>query len=95
MCIRDRNTYGFEADLTNDKSLSFDEDGAYKFDRDHPFIKDIYEKGKFGRGKSEGKGDKEDREGGEKDDEDKEKGEVLIGEEEMKDVLSLLCLILL
>ena len=37
-----KNTYGFEADLTNDKSLSFDEDGAYKFDRDHPFIKDIY-----------------------------------------------------
>lgn len=70
-----KNTYGFEADLTNDKSLSFDEDGAYKFDRDHPFIKDIYEKGKFGRGKGEGKGDKEDREGGEKDDEDKEKGE--------------------
>ena len=55
--------------------MSFDEDGAYKFDRDHPFIKDIYEKGKFGRGKGEGKGDKEDREGGEKDDEDKEKGE--------------------
>ena len=70
-----KNTYGFEADLTNDKSLSFDEDGAYKFDRDHPFIKDIYEKGKFGRGKGEGKGDKEDKEGGEKDDEDKEKGE--------------------
>jgi len=61
-----KNTYGFEADLSNEKSLSFDEDGVYKFDRDHPFIKDIYEKGKFGREV----GDKED-----KDEEDNNKFE--------------------
>ena len=50
-----KNTYGFEADLTNDKSLSFDEDGIFKFDREHPFLKDNYEKGKYGGGKREGK----------------------------------------
>ena len=40
-----KNTYGFEADLTNEMSLSFDEDGVFKFDREHPFIKDYYKKG--------------------------------------------------
>ena len=60
-----KNTYGFEADLSNDKSLSFDEDGIYKFDRDHPFIKDIYEKGKFGRGV----GNREDKDEEDKDEE--------------------------
>ena len=71
------NTYGFEADLTNDKSLSFDEDGVFKYDREHPFIKDKYIKGKYGRGKGEDKDEGEGRDKGEgKDkDEDKDRGE--------------------
>ena len=72
-----KNTYGFEADLTNDKSLSFDEDGVFKYDREHPFIKDKYIKGKYGRGKGEDKDEGEGRDKGEgKDkDEDKDRGE--------------------
>ena len=72
-----KNTYGFEADLTNDKSLSFDEDGVFKFDREHPFIKEKYIKGKYGRGNGEDKDEDEGRdEGEEKDkDEDKDKDE--------------------
>ena len=59
-----KNTYGFEADLTNEMSLSFDEDGVFKFDREHPFIKDYYKKGKNGKGiggggKGEGRGEGE------------------------------------
>ena len=72
-----KNTYGFEADLTNDKSLSFDEDGVFKYDREHPFIKDKYIKGKYGRGKGEDKDEGESRDKGEgKDkDEDIDRGE--------------------
>jgi len=72
-----KNTYGFEADLTNDKSLSFDEDGVFKYDREHPFIKEKYIKGKYGRGKGEDKDEGEGRDKGEgKDkDEDKDRGE--------------------
>jgi hypothetical protein len=55
-----KNTYGFEADLSNDISLSFDEDGLLRKTREHPFLKDNYKKGKF---------DKEDKdeEGRDKD----------------------------
>ena len=73
-----KNTYGFEADLDNDISLSFDEDGVFKLDRNHPFLKDKYQKGKIrksddgekeGRDKYEKDWDKEkDREKEEKDD---------------------------
>ena len=73
-----KNTYGFEADLTNDKSLSFDEDGIFKFDREHPFLKDNYEKGKYGGGKREGKDEGE----GKDESEGKDKGE---GEDREKD----------
>ena len=64
-----KNTYGFEADLTNEMSLSFDEDGVFKFDREHPFIKDYYKKGKNGKGiggggKGEGRGEGEGKDEG-------------------------------
>ena len=73
-----KNTYGFEADLTNEMSLSFDEDGVFKFDREHPFIKDYYKKGKNGKGiggggKGEGRGEGEGKDEGK--DEGKGKGE--------------------
>jgi hypothetical protein len=60
-----KNTYGFEADLSNDISLSFDEDGLLRKTREHPFLKDNYKKGKF---------DKEDKdeEGRDKEDKDEE-----------------------
>ena len=66
-----KNTYGFEADLDNDKSLSFDEDGVFKLDRNHPFLMDKYKKGKIGKSED---GDKEGRDKDEKD-WDKEKDE--------------------
>ena len=65
-----KNTYGFEADLDNDKSLSFDEDGVFKLDRNHPFLMDKYKKGKIGKSED---GDKEGRDKDEKDwDKDKD-----------------------
>ena len=54
-----KNTYGFEADLSNDMSLSFDEDGSLRKTREHPFLKDNYKKGKFDK---EDKEDKEEEE---------------------------------
>ena len=63
-----KNTYGFEADLDNDMSLSFDEDGLIRKSREHPFLKDNYKKGKFDK---EGKEDKEE-EGRDKEDKDEE-----------------------
>ena len=53
-----KNTYGFEADLNNDMSLSFDEDGSLRKTREHPFLKDNFKKGRFD------KEDKEDKEEG-------------------------------
>ena len=64
-----KNTYGFEADLDNDKSLSFDEDGVFKLDRNHPFLKDKYKKGKIGKSEE---GDKEEGDKDEKDRDEKE-----------------------
>ena len=54
-----KKTYGFEADLDNQMSLSFDEDGNYKLDRDHPFLKDNYKKGKFNNSDSDKREDKD------------------------------------
>ena len=51
-----KNTYGFEADLDNDMSLSFDEDGLIRKSREHPFLKDNYKKGKFDKEDKEGEG---------------------------------------
>ena len=64
-----KKTYGFEADLDNQMSLSFDEDGNFKLDRDHPFLKDNYKKGKINSSEGDKKEDK-DRE--DKDREDKD-----------------------
>ena len=58
-----KKTYGFEADLDNQMSLSFDEDGNYKLDRDHPFLKDNYKKGKFNNSDSDKREDKDKEEG--------------------------------
>ena len=66
-----KKTYGFEADLDNQMSLSFDEDGNYKLDRDHPFLKENYKKGKFNNSDSDK--DKEDKDKEDKDREDKDK----------------------
>jgi len=70
-----KDSYGFEADLSNEMSLSFDEDGVFRFNRDHPFIKERFSKGIYGLNR--GGGGKGDR-----DDEDKEKDE---GDREKKD----------
>ena len=65
-----KNTYGFEADLSNDMSLSFDEDGSLRKTREHPFLKDNFKKGRFD------KEDKEDKEEGrDKEDKDEEGGD--------------------
>ena len=82
-----KDSYGFEADLSNEMSLSFDEDGVFRFNRDHPFIKERYSKGIYGfnRGDGGGKGDKEDegdKEKKDRDEGDKEKDE---GDREKKD----------
>ena len=66
-----KKTYGFEADLDNQMSLSFDEDGNFKLDRDHPFLKDNYKKGKINSSEGDKKEDK-DREDKDKEDKDKE-----------------------
>ena len=60
-----KNTYGFEADLSNDISLSFDEDGLLRKTREHPFLKDNYKKGKFDK-------EDKDKEGRDKEDKDEE-----------------------
>ena len=72
-----KKTYGFEADLDNQMSLSFDEDGNYKLDRDHPFLKDNYKKGKFNNSDSDKREDKDKEEdkGEDKDREDKDEEE--------------------
>ena len=75
-----KNTYGFEADLTKEMSLSFDEDGVFKFDREHPFIKDYYKKGKNGKGiggggKGEGRGEGEGKDEGRGEGEGEGEGE--------------------
>ena len=81
-----KDSYGFEADLSNEMSLSFDEDGVFRFNRDHPFIKERYSKGIYGFNRGGGgKGDKEDegdREKKDRDEGDKEKDE---GDREKKD----------
>lgn len=66
-----KKTYGFEADLDNQMSLSFDEDGNFKLDRDHPFLKDNYKKGKINSSEGDKEEDK-DREDKDKEDKDKE-----------------------
>ena len=70
-----KKTYGFEADLSNDKSLSFNEDGVFKYDREHPFIKEKYIRGKYGSGKGEDKDEDEGRDKGEEKDKDEDKDE--------------------
>ena len=81
-----KDSYGFEADLSNEMSLSFDEDGVFRFNRDHPFIKERYSKGIYGFNRGGGgKGDKEDegdKEKKDRDEGDKEKDE---GDREKKD----------
>ena len=67
-----KKTYGFEADLDNQMSLSFDEDGNYKLDRDHPFLKDNYKKGKFNNFDSDKREDKEKEDDKDREDKDKE-----------------------
>ena len=64
-----KNTYGFEADLSNDMSLSFDEDGSLRKTREHPFLKDNFKKGRFDKEDKEEGRDKEDKdeEGGDKE----------------------------
>ena len=69
-----KDSYGFEADLSNEMSLSFDEDGVFRFNRDHPFIKERYSKGIYGFNRGGGgKGDKEDE--GDKEKKDRDKGD--------------------
>ena len=67
-----KKTYGFEANLSTDKSLSFDEDGILRLERNHPFLKDKYKKVEIrGSDKDEDKERDEDKEW----DEDKERDE--------------------
>ena len=81
-----KDSYGFEADLSNEMSLSFDEDGVFRFNRDHPFIKERYSKGIYGFNRGGGgKGDKEDEGDKEKKDKDKGDKEKDEGDREKKD----------
>ena len=65
-----KKTYGFEANLNTNESLSFDEDGELRLERNHPFLADKYKKGDIKNGsKDRDKGDK-DRD---KDDKDRDK----------------------
>ena len=81
-----KDSYGFEADLSNEMSLSFDEDGVFRFNRDHPFIKERYSKGIYGFNRGGGgKGDKEDEGDREKKDRDKGDKEKDEGDREKKD----------
>jgi len=70
-----KKTYGFEANLNTNESLSFDEDGALRLERDHPFLADKYKKGDIKNGgKDRDKGDKDrDKDDKDWDREDKEK----------------------
>ncbi len=54
-----KNTYGFEANLDNNKHLSFDEDGSLKNVLNHPFNKEKYKNGKRNKGKRDHGKDKE------------------------------------
>ena len=63
-----KKTYGFEANLNTNESLSFDEDGELRLERDHPFLADKYKKGDIKNGGKDN-GDK-DRD---KDDKDRDK----------------------
>ena len=63
-----KKTYGFEANLNTNESLSFDEDGELRLERDHPFLADKYKKGDIKNG---GK-DKDDKDR-DKDDKDRDK----------------------
>ena len=68
-----KNTYGFEADLSNDMSLSFDEDGSLRKTREHPFLKDNFKKGRFDKEDKEDKEEGRDKEDKDEEDGDKEK----------------------
>ena len=70
-----KKTYGFEANLNTNESLSFDEDGALRLERDHPFLADKYKKGDIKNGGNDRDKDDKDRDKGDKDwdREDKEK----------------------
>ena len=70
-----KKTYGFEANLNTNESLSFDEDGALRLERDHPFLADKYKKGDIKNGDKDRDKDDKDRDKGDKDwdREDKEK----------------------
>ena len=54
-------------------SLSFDEDGVFRFNRDHPFIKDRFSKGIYGFNRGGGGKGGEDKGDKEKDEGDREK----------------------
>jgi len=67
-----KKTYGFEANLNTNESLSFDEDGKLRLERDHPFLVDKYKKGDIKNGGKDN-GDKDGRDNGDKDrDKDKD-----------------------
>ena len=70
-----KKTYGFEANLNTNESLSFDEDGALRLERDHPFLADKYKKGDIKNGGNDRDKDDKDRDKDDKDwdREDKEK----------------------
>jgi len=70
-----KKTYGFEANLNTNESLSFDEDGALRLERDHPFLADKYKKGDIKNGGKDRDKDDKDRDKDDKDwdREDKEK----------------------
>ena len=70
-----KKTYGFEANLNTNESLSFDEDGELRLERDHPFLADKYKKGDIKNGsKDRDKGDKDrDKDDKDWDREEKEK----------------------
>jgi len=65
-----KKTYGFEANLNTNESLSFDEDGALRLERDHPFLADKYKKGDIKNGGKDRDKDDKDRD---KDDKDRDK----------------------
>ena len=70
-----KKTYGFEANLNTNESLSFDEDGELRLERNHPFLADKYKKGDIKNGsKDRDKGDKDrDKDDKDWDREEKEK----------------------
>ena len=62
-----KKTYGFEANLNTNESLSFDEDGALRLERDHPFLADKYKKGDIKNGGKDRDKDDKDRDKDDKD----------------------------